>query len=144
MSKIQKFMNLNRAERADVVRAIMELAGARASLPFLSAKALHAMRADSSSSPRRTIIDRVSIAVSRVAPALPWRADCLVQSLAARRWLRSAGVPCSLIVGVRREGEELLSHAWLEIDGHVVIGGRDKPYKPIGAATDAKRRSGLG
>jgi hypothetical protein len=52
------------------------------------------------------------------------RGPCLAQALAGQWLLRRRGLPAELCIGVvRRPGEELLAHAWVEIDGMVVIGG---------------------
>jgi hypothetical protein len=54
------------------------------------------------------------------------RARCLHRSLALHRWLRQEGLPCELRIGVRKDGEELQAHAWIELGGHVV---NDKPHQ---------------
>jgi hypothetical protein len=73
-------------------------------------------------------VRRIAWAVARVAPVVPGAA-CLAQALAARDWLARLGVPTVLRVGVRRSPASALSaHAWLEHDGHVVLGHPDAPY----------------
>lgn len=52
---------------------------------------------------------------------------CLTQALVARRFLRRRGVDTTLRLGATRQGAQLMAHAWLERDGHVVIGGVDSP-----------------
>ncbi|SDW18316.1 Transglutaminase-like superfamily protein [Albimonas donghaensis] len=64
---------------------------------------------------------RALIAVSR---RMPWRSDCMIQSLAARMWLDRLGVPCAFRLGATRGPEGIAAHAWIEVDGHVVTGGR--------------------
>lgn len=64
---------------------------------------------------------------------VPWRADCVVQALAAKFWLERAGVATEFRLGVQRAGTEvgpeggpgggLLAHAWLEAEGRPVSGG---------------------
>ena len=60
---------------------------------------------------------------------------CLTQALAAQRILRQEGIDSALRIGVAKDGQELLAHAWLERAGRVVIGGgasraRYKPLEP--------------
>jgi hypothetical protein len=55
---------------------------------------------------------------------LPWRSDCLIQSLAARLWLDHAGIPCSFRLGAGRGPDGLHAHAWIEVNGVVATGGR--------------------
>ena len=51
---------------------------------------------------------------------------CLHRSLALHYWLRSEGVRSDLWIGVRREGDRLNAHAWVELGGHLV---NDVPVK---------------
>ena len=48
---------------------------------------------------------------------------CLTQALVARRFLRRHGVETELRLGALLDGSQFRAHAWLERDGHVVIGG---------------------
>jgi hypothetical protein len=50
----------------------------------------------------------------------PMRPRCLQCSLVLHRWLRQAGLPSELRVGVRKDGMELKAHAWVEPEGEVV------------------------
>lgn len=52
---------------------------------------------------------------------------CLTQALAARWLLARAGYTADLKIGARREDGRFLAHAWLEMDGRVVLGGADSP-----------------
>lgn len=58
---------------------------------------------------------------------VPWRADCLVQALAARLWLERSGTASVLRLGARRLDGGILAHAWLEVDGIPVSGGAPSP-----------------
>lgn len=49
-----------------------------------------------------------------------YRPTCLSRSLVLWYLLRRRGVPAVLQIGVRKEHNELLSHAWVESDGRVV------------------------
>jgi hypothetical protein len=76
---------------------------------------------------RRSSFDpgQAAIAIGQVASALPWRADCLVQAIAAQAWLEHQGYEPRMHVGVMKDtGGELRAHAWLELDGRVIVGGR--------------------
>lgn len=56
---------------------------------------------------------------SRVVP----HATCLTQALAVRIILRRIGQNCTFKLGVDRdEDEKLLAHAWIEVEGKIVIG----------------------
>lgn len=62
-------------------------------------------------------------ALEAAGKRVPWRADCVVQALAAKFWLERAGVETAFRLGVRREAGGLLAHAWLEVGGVPVSGG---------------------
>ena len=70
--------------------------------------------------------------VPRVAARLPWRADCLVQALAAQRWLRGAGIMTNIHVGVPNQRPATFeAHAWLTAGELVVTGGDIAKYQPF-------------
>lgn len=81
------------------------------------------------------LAERVAFAIPRVANRLPWRADCLVQALAAQRWLARRGVKTRLFVGVRKPSPAGIEpHAWLVAGDRVVTGGSIDDYSPLTAA----------
>ena len=47
---------------------------------------------------------------------------CLPQALAAHAMLRRRGIASRLCLAVAREQHELTGHAWIEVEGHAVIG----------------------
>lgn len=68
---------------------------------------------------------RVAWAVGSVASRLPGRTSCLIEALAAEAMLRRRGYECQLRLGVPPAGcanAPFAAHAWIEHDGHVVIG----------------------
>ncbi|WP_177236388.1 lasso peptide biosynthesis B2 protein [Albimonas pacifica] len=67
--------------------------------------------------------ERMRVALARIGRRLPGRADCMVQSLAARMWLDRRGVPFAFRLGMRRGPAGLGAHAWIEVGGRVVTGG---------------------
>lgn len=94
-----------------------------------------------------TRVERVGVAIARASHRLPWRADCLVQAIAARRWLRRLGVETSLCIGVP-DGVQgpFEAHAWLMHGERVITGGNISSYIPMLNSTtridsDESRRS---
>ena len=75
-----------------------------------------------SRTPGRQTIKQLSWAVSGVSRYVP-RATCLTQALALHVLVRRAGLESRLCVGVAKDGSELESHAWVESEGKVCIGG---------------------
>ncbi|GIV57702.1 MAG: hypothetical protein KatS3mg042_0615 [Rhodothermaceae bacterium] len=67
---------------------------------------------------------------------------CLPQALAVRYWLKRAGRDSTLRIGVMKDaGGALKAHAWLELDGRVLIGGESSRQRyvslqPVAPATE--------
>ncbi len=59
-------------------------------------------------------------AVSAVGSLGPFGATCLSRSLTLWWLLRRQGIESDLRIGVRKQGEGIEAHAWVEIDGSVV------------------------
>jgi hypothetical protein len=55
--------------------------------------------------------------VAAAARNLPWRMYCLEQSLVVWWLLRRRGIPATLRMGGRKEGERFEAHAWVELEG---------------------------
>ncbi len=80
-----------------------------------------------------TIIDVVARVVPWLGRKVPWRADCLVQALAAQAWLARCHIPSRIEIGVERSPDngEFASHAWLRASGRIVTGGAIDRYTPM-------------
>jgi len=76
--------------------------------------------------------DRAAFFIDRMAARVPWRADCLVQALAGRRWLQKEGIPSRISVGATRDREgSLEAHAWLLCEDRIVLGGDVTRFKVL-------------
>lgn len=115
------------AMTAALLRAPFELAWARLRLAtrgFNAVKIDAAVAADRPNPAQSAMIDRIAFAVPRIAARVPWRSDCLVQALAAQRWLGSAGIASTLHLGTPKTPTETFeAHAWLVADERIVTGG---------------------
>lgn len=59
-----------------------------------------------------------------LARLVPWRSDCLVQAMAAQRWLMARGVATRIVIGVDRPtNADFAAHAWLSYGEKTVTGG---------------------
>jgi Transglutaminase-like superfamily len=68
-------------------------------------------------------VARVSWAVGAASRRVPWRADCLVQAMAAKRWLGRHGITTECLIGVDKDAEgALISHAWLMCGDRLITG----------------------
>ena len=69
------------------------------------------------------LIKEVSHSVRSCAKYVPF-ASCLTQALATQTLLRLRGQNSILKFGVDKdENKKLIAHAWIEIDGKIIIGG---------------------
>ncbi len=124
---------------ADLARAAAELGFARIRLARLAAgdlvgqdgpRTVPSRQADPESGART--IDRVAFAIPRMGARVPWKGTCLVQALAAQRWLARHGVGSEIVLGARKTGEDGIdAHAWLKAGDRIVVGGDVDGYQPF-------------
>lgn len=128
-SRLQKYLRLTAGDRRRLRQAALWLARMRILLsvaPFERAQRLAdqprgAIRPDPSLT--GTSIGR---AVDRASTVIPG-ATCLVKALAAQAMLTRAGFSPKLELGVARsEAKSFEAHAWLELDGAIVVGGSER------------------
>jgi hypothetical protein len=133
-SPLSRALGLAPRDWIDLAVAATELALARARLAMSGSSAL-LQRAAAAGSPTREEderVERVRLAIARVSHRLPWRADCLVQAVAAQHWLRRLGVETSLHIGIPGERRDRFeAHAWLMHGDEVVTGGDVRDYLPL-------------
>jgi hypothetical protein len=81
-------------------------------------------------------VERIARSVARAAKIVPG-ATCLPQALAAAEMLRFHGHACELRIGLRQENERVSAHAWIEVNGRVVLGSESSKdeFTPLPALT---------
>ena len=82
------------------------------------------------SAQQEQLVKRVAFAVPCIGARVPWRSDCLIQALAAQRWLARAGIAAPIDIGVRNAGA-FEAHAWLVVGGKIVTGGDISGFTPF-------------
>jgi hypothetical protein len=139
MTRLAKLLRLPPLDRRLLVTAAMLQAAVRlglAVLPYRRLRGLvdHLARPGRLRRPAPASPERIALAVTRASRLVPG-ATCLPQALAAKVLLERWGHPARVRVGVRRAaGATLLAHAWVECDGHIVLGGTDLTrYTPLSA-----------
>lgn len=117
----------------DALRAVLELGLARLRLKRHRPRVERTNRTTAPLDDRQSaLVERVAFVVPRVAARLPWRADCLVQALAAQRWLNREGIATQMTLGVPREKPTTFeAHAWLSAGDRIVTGGDVSGYVPL-------------
>ena len=79
-------------------------------------------------------IELVGRAINSAGSRVPWRSDCLLQAMAAARWLDRIERAYNLNIGVRKNAAGgLEAHAWLTSGDLVVTGNLPdlKAFSPI-------------
>jgi len=80
----------------------------------------------------RINVQRVAWALAVVARRVPWKSDCLIQSVAAKNWLRRHHLNADFYLGAAKDDTgEFLAHAWLRCGDVAVVGGRHEDFSVI-------------
>jgi len=78
-----------------------------------------------------TVSARIGVSVERMARFTWWRSMCLEKALAGRWMLRRRGIPSTMYVGMARQGEQFVAHAWLVGEGQTLTGAAKMPYAAL-------------
>lgn len=73
----------------------------------------------------------VGFHVNRVTQHLPLKRKCWVRALTARKILMKHGVNSTLYMGVRKENDKMIAHAWLRCGQIYVTGGNGQEYATV-------------
>ena len=140
MHKIRRATQLTFSDGRYLAQASVELLAARLRLSTVAPETiLRELRDQSSPLPREQInrpaaidVESVSWAIALAARFVPWRSDCLIQVMAADRWLRRHGLCPDFHLGVAKDVDGgLKAHAWLRYGGLTVTGGRYDEFAPL-------------
>ena len=111
-------MKLKTVKRRYLWEAALMLALARLAVHFVPAARIFAWADRSPRHVNRFACDEVSWitwAVARISNNPQMNALCLARALAAHAMLRRRGIASRLCIGVARDDQELLVHAWVEV-----------------------------
>ena len=146
----RKFWSLSQRDRALLIQAVVWLGATRIALWLLPFRVIRRLlvRAARPAPPRggpATARRRLVWAVSAARRVVPY-STCLVQALAAEALFILHGHPAGLRIGVvKNEAGGLVAHAWVEIQGRVVLGdssdfSRYAPLPPLPPGRDTLSR----
>jgi len=146
---LRRFRTLARmswGERALAVEALGTLAAAR--LVVIHARRegfvsrMGGIRTDGSESEKAACSDRragggkgvrIGAMVERVARLTWWRSMCLEKALAGKWMLRRRGIASTMYIGMAKQGEQFIAHAWLVGEGQTVTGAGSTVYATLAA-----------
>ncbi len=120
------------------VRGLFELIRARLLFARFTAKVIPQRNkeakanANGAATLREADLARIAYVIPRLSDRLPWRSDCLVQSIAGQNWLSSLGAYGEIQIGVENPQDgKFGAHAWLMHGETVVTGGDISQYDLI-------------
>ena len=76
----------------------------------------------------RSSLEEIGRAVRRAGRHAPWKTRksrktrCLVEAIAAKRMLKRRKINCRIYLGVARENDRMIAHAWLQ-SGNIILTG---------------------
>ena len=135
MSKLAKFAGLPTAEKFLLLRTLFVVGWIRAGLWVLPFRVVHKFAfAGKKSKDSPYSVEQFVWAVRATSLYVPC-ATCLTQALAAQRLLSRAGHSPRVEIGVAKdEKNQFRAHAWLVLQGQVLIGGLGvERYTPLTA-----------
>ncbi len=124
MTKARKALALPRAQRALLFEAALRLLQAWAMLHLVPFDKMVATLMHGHGSGAAAEIKTVRWAVETAARNLPLPLTCLPQAFAACWMLAARGGRPLLHYGVAKTAAGFAAHAWVEMDGHPVVGHR--------------------
>lgn len=138
MRRVLKFAALPPEDKALLVHATALLAGMRVALwvvPFQSLWRVVARFSEVAPAAKRgdrSIVPRIAAAVAAASRYVP-DPTCLTRALTAKVLLARSGYACDLKIGVARIEGGFKAHAWIELDGVVVVGAMEglNQYMPM-------------
>ena len=139
MVRVIRFLKSSSRERSVLLRSLMWVTLYRTGLSMLPFRVTKKWTVDSSAAVATTYDEKVVTEIVRgvrfASRFVPY-ATCLTQALAARKLLRDAGQVAELKIGVAKSTGDFEAHAWLEIDGRIVLGkqSRHSRYVVLGSS----------
>lgn len=69
--------------------------------------------------------------VKIVSKHTPWESLCLVQAMTAQKLLKEENISSTLYLGVKKENDNMVAHAWLRCGNYYVTGGNGYGYASV-------------
>lgn len=154
MGRLARLRQLSRYEVGLLIKALVGVASVRLGLvilPFARVRrilsrlrrsgetlssASHSVSSSGASPPTdlTAVGQQLAWAVDVASERVPGGENCLVRALTLHTWLARLGHPAELRIGVRPETQSgMAAHAWVEVDGQVLIGSVPELdlYRPL-------------
>ena len=80
---------------------------------------------------KKKIIKKVVKGVNMISPLFAKRRKCLIEALITYKTLSKLGLAPSFRLGVKKDNNRLITHAWIDINGNTIIGGPVSGYRQL-------------
>ena len=124
MRRLKRLAGLTNGERLLLLRALVVVGVARASLWLLPVAAARRVVMTTAAVADKASAEQSVWAVKAVSRYLP-RATCLTQALAVQALLARVGHESRVEIGVAKDSGKFEAHAWVTCGDRIVIGGPD-------------------
>lgn len=123
MGYLKKYYSLPKNERLLFLEALRRIYWAKFGLLIYKFKRLAVSYKNQGSVQEINEVEILEIkrAIFRANKLVFWKHTCLVNTLAARRMLNNRNVRSSAYLGVKKQKEELIAHAWLKVKNAEII-----------------------
>lgn len=128
MNRFRKFFRLTWSDQTLLIKCMTLLLSAKVGLWLLPFNVLRQYAArlqgkTTSSETSEDFISKVKWAIAVCGSVSRKLENCLVQALATQVLLRRHGHPANLRIGVSQEDGAFRAHAWVEVNGSIIVGG---------------------
>jgi hypothetical protein len=127
MRKFAKLLSMEADDRALVLQAAASLVICRIGIVFFKFERLQRWVTRTKRTKQAVPISKLIWAATLGARIIP-SSTCLVRALAAGRLLAQNGYKSTPQIGVKRTSGVFEAHAWVEYDGHAIIGSGEAPH----------------
>lgn len=80
------------------------------------------------SNEEKKYIQKISVFIEKVCKNTPWQSKCLVQAIIAQRLLSSKQIESTMYLGVGKDKNDMVAHAWVLCGEYYVSGWSSLKY----------------
>jgi hypothetical protein len=73
----------------------------------------------------------IALHVNRIAEHTPWESKCLVRALTAQRLFTKKKISSTLYLGIKKEEDKMIAHAWIRTGVYYATGGNGNGYSVV-------------